>query len=84
VTDVLRAKGLAADSAVTFGDPASQIVNEAEEWPADLIVLGANSNTTEGEEPRSAVQSVVNHALCKVEVVQQGAAAFEREIHSER
>jgi nucleotide-binding universal stress UspA family protein len=50
----------------------SQIVNEAQEWPADLIVLGANSYTTENKESRSVARSVVNHASCKVEVVEQG------------
>jgi nucleotide-binding universal stress UspA family protein len=82
VTDVLRARGLAVDSAVTLGDPASQIVNEARQWPANLIVLGANSYTSEGEETSCVARSVANHGACKVEVVEQGAVAVEREIHS--
>jgi nucleotide-binding universal stress UspA family protein len=83
VTDVLRAKGLAADSAVAFGDPASQIVNEAQQWAAGLIVLGADSYRSGRKETHSVAKSVVNHAPCKVEIVEQGAAAFEREIHHE-
>jgi len=82
VTDVLRARGLAVDSAVTLGDAASQIVNEARQWPANLIVLGANSYTSEGEETSGVARTVANHGACKVEVVEQGAAAVEREIHS--
>jgi nucleotide-binding universal stress UspA family protein len=69
VTDVLRARGLAADSAVAFGDPASQIVNEAQQWAADLIVLGADSNRSERKETHSVAKSVANHAPCRVEVV---------------
>jgi nucleotide-binding universal stress UspA family protein len=79
VTDVLRAKGLAVDRAVAHGDPTSQIVNEAQQWPADLILVGANSYETKGKETRSVAQSVVNHAPCKVEIDEQGAAALERE-----
>ena len=81
VTDLLRTKGLSVDSAVVFGDPASQIVNEARQWQANFVLLGANSYTAEGKEPRAVAQSVVNRAPCKVEVVEQGAAALEREIH---
>jgi universal stress protein family protein len=80
VTDVLRTKGLAVDSAVTFGDPASQIVNEAQQWAADLIVLGADSYRSGRKETHSVAQSIVDHAPCRVEVVEQGKAAFERRI----
>ena len=81
VTDVLRAKGLAVDSAVTFGDAASQIVNEAQQWAADLIVLGADSYRSERKETHSVAQSIVDHAPCRVEVIEQGKAAFERRKH---
>lgn len=68
VTDVLRDRTLAADMAIRFGDPASQVVSEAQEWSANLIVVGANS--FESHSPDSnVVQAVVNQAPCKVEVV---------------
>jgi nucleotide-binding universal stress UspA family protein len=81
VTDVLRAKGLAADGAVGFGDPASQIVNEAREWSADLIVLGADTYRSERRETDTVARSVVNHAPCRVEVVEAGESTVERRIH---
>lgn len=73
VADLLRTKNLRVDMAVRFGDPTSQIVNEAQEWLADLIVVAANSYISEGQETRSVAQSVVNHAPCRVEVVEQRA-----------
>ena len=81
VTDFLRTEGLSVDSAVAFGDAASQIVSEAQQWQANFVLLGANSYAVEGKEPRGVAQSVVNHAPCKVEIVEQGAAALEKEIH---
>ena len=80
VTDVLRAKGLTVDSAVAFGDPASQIVTEAEQWAADVIVLGADSYRSE-RETRSVARSLVDQAPCRVEVVGKGKATVARRVH---
>src|SRR5262245_48313226 len=41
VASSLRARGLAADLTVLLGDPREVIVNEAKNWAADLIVIGA-------------------------------------------
>lgn len=71
VTDVLRSRTLAADMAIRFGSPASQIVNEAQEWSANLIVVGANSFETDSPD-RNVVQAVLSQAPCKVEVVELG------------
>jgi nucleotide-binding universal stress UspA family protein len=75
VTDVLRAKPLPADMAIRFGDPAAEILNEAQEWSANLIVVGANS--FESDDPEESVaQSVISQASCRVEIVEQGDAAY--------
>jgi len=43
--ETLRQKGLTVDSAVRDGDARSVIVDEARNWPADLIVLGSHGYT---------------------------------------
>jgi nucleotide-binding universal stress UspA family protein len=75
VTDVLRAKPLSADMAIRFGDPVVQILDEAQEWSANLIVVGANSFESDDPEENVA-RSVVCHAPCRVEIVERGAAAY--------
>ena len=55
---------------VVNGDPATQILKEAEQWHADLIVLG--SCGPEGWRKllrQSPAMAVVKHARCSVEVV---------------
>jgi len=67
---LLEAKGLAAETAVRHGDPRSVIVDEAEEWDADLIVVGSHGYTgLKRLLLGSVAQSVVSHAPCSVEVV---------------
>jgi nucleotide-binding universal stress UspA family protein len=74
VTDALRAKPLSADMAIRFGDPLAQILDEAQEWSANLIVVGASS--FESDDPEESVaRSVVNRAPCRVEIVEHGDAA---------
>jgi nucleotide-binding universal stress UspA family protein len=58
---------------VLNGDPAAQILQEAEQWRADLIVLG--SCLPEGWSKflrQSPAIAVVKHAKCSVEVVRAG------------
>ena len=59
-----------AQSVLRTGSAASEIVDEAEKWPADLIVLGSHGY---GAPKRlflgSVALSVVSHAPCSVEVV---------------
>jgi len=73
--DKLRAVGdtLTISSDVIPGSPAQVIVEEAERWGADLIVmgsrgLGAWSRLLLG----SVSDSVVHHAKCSVEIVRRG------------
>ena len=75
VAETLRSSGLAAEAAVREGDPRSVIVNEAEEWGADLIVLGSHGYTgLKRLLLGSVAQSVAAHAHCSVEVVRQKPA----------
>ena len=75
VTDALRARPLSADMAIRFGDPAAQILSEAHEWSANLIVVGANSFESDDPEENVA-RSVFSHAPCRVEIVEQGDTAY--------
>ena len=70
--DSLKKKGFKVDTAVRQGDVRSEIVDEAEKWKADLIVMGSHGYTgirllLLG----SVASSVVSHAPCSVEIVRQ-------------
>jgi nucleotide-binding universal stress UspA family protein len=57
---------------VIFGDPRSVIVDQAEEWSADLIVIGSRGLTSLKRLLLGSVaQSVINHAPCSVAVVRK-------------
>ena len=72
VAEKVRAAGLTAETAVRDGDPRSVIVDEAEEWDADLIVVGSHGYTgLKRWLLGSVAQSVVSHAPCSVEVVRR-------------
>jgi nucleotide-binding universal stress UspA family protein len=67
---LLETKGLAAETVVRYGDPRPVIVDEAEDWDADLIVVGSHGYTgLRRLFLGSVAQSVVSHAPCSVEVV---------------
>jgi nucleotide-binding universal stress UspA family protein len=67
---LLEAKGLAAEAVVRHGDPRAVIIDEAEEWDADLIVVGSHGYTgLKRFFLGSVAQSVVSHAPCSVEVI---------------
>ena len=63
-------KALLVDAVLTPGSPRPVILDEAESWGADLIVLGSHGY---GRWKRlllgSVSQAVVSHAKCSVEVV---------------
>jgi nucleotide-binding universal stress UspA family protein len=67
--ELLRARGLTVTTAVEWGDPKSKIINAAEEWHADLIVLGSHGR--KGLERfllGSVSEAVMLHAHCSVEI----------------
>lgn len=66
----LQSRGLEAEASVREGEPRSEIINEAEAWPADLIVVGSHGYTgVKRWLLGSVAQSVVSHAPCSVEIV---------------
>ena len=68
----LQGKDFNIETAVRNGDPRSVIVDEAEDWPADLIVLGSHGYTGVKRLLLGSVAlSVVSHAPCSVEVVRR-------------
>jgi nucleotide-binding universal stress UspA family protein len=55
------------------GDPRTAILDEAERWGADLIVLGTHGhNLIERLWLGSVSRAVVSHAKCSVQVVRRG------------
>ncbi len=69
-TDVLRKSGLNATTVLIEGDPKSQIIDVAKEWPADLIVLGSHGRKGLSRFLMGSVsEAVVRHAHCSVELV---------------
>ncbi len=75
VANSLAASGLATETVVHDGDPRSVIVDEAEDWKADLIVVGSHGYTGIKKWLLGSVaQSVVSHAPCSVEVVRSRAS----------
>jgi nucleotide-binding universal stress UspA family protein len=74
--ETLSRTGLPLETAVLEGDPRGSIVDEADEWLADLIVLSSHGH--KGLERLllgSVAQAVVAHAHCSVEVVRRRGQA---------
>jgi nucleotide-binding universal stress UspA family protein len=68
----IAAPGLSVETAVREGDPRTAIVDVADEWLADLIVLGSHGRTGLTRLVMGSVaQAVVAHAHCSVEVVKR-------------
>jgi nucleotide-binding universal stress UspA family protein len=57
------------------GSPAHHIVEKAEEWGADVIVVGSHGHFPWGQPLGSVANAVVNHAPCSVLVVRTKHAA---------
>jgi nucleotide-binding universal stress UspA family protein len=69
-TDNLRGAQLNASTELVEGDPKSQIIDIAERWHADMIVLGSHGRTGLARFLMGSVsQAVVRHAHCSVEIV---------------
>jgi nucleotide-binding universal stress UspA family protein len=70
VADSLKSTELSVDTSVRHGDPRRVIVDEAMQWGADLIIIGARGHSAlERWLIGSVAQNVVAHAPCSVEVV---------------
>jgi nucleotide-binding universal stress UspA family protein len=63
-------KTISLDAQILVGSPRAAILDEAESWGADLIVVGSHGyRAWERFLLGSVSQSVVSHAKCSVEVV---------------
>ena len=72
VAGKLEGKGLIVETSIRQGDPRSEIVDEARDWSADLIILGSHGYTGIKRFLLGSVAlSVVSHAPCSVEVVRR-------------
>ncbi len=68
----LCSTGVRSERRVRRGDPKSLIIDEAEEWGADLIVVGSHGHTGFKRWLLGSVaQSIVSHAPCSVYVVRE-------------
>ena len=71
----VAAPSLTVETDVREGDPRTAILDAADDWKADLIVVGSHGRTgIERLVMGSVAQSVVAHAHCSVEVVRRRAA----------
>ena len=66
---LLRARDLKVTSALEMGDPKSKILDVAEEWRADLIVLGSHGRKGLNLLMGGVSDAVARHACCSVEIV---------------
>jgi nucleotide-binding universal stress UspA family protein len=65
---VLR-KDVPVSSVMMKGDPRSRILEAADEWPADLIILGSHGFGSSAHSPLGDVaESVARQARCSVEI----------------
>lgn len=68
----LRSAGLAVEHELGEGDPREVIVARAQEWPADLIVMGSHGYSgLKRLLLGSVAQSVSVHAPCSVEITRK-------------
>jgi nucleotide-binding universal stress UspA family protein len=67
-------EGVRVETLVREGDPGTEIIQEAESWPADLIVVGSHGH--QGLKRLllgSVAHYVTNHAPCSIEIVRPRA-----------
>jgi nucleotide-binding universal stress UspA family protein len=68
--DQLRTAGFKADTAVEVGDVRECILASAEQWQADLIVVGSHGQGgIESFLLGNVAESIARHAKCSVEIV---------------
>jgi nucleotide-binding universal stress UspA family protein len=66
----VRAAKLQVSTDLVEGDPKSQIIDVANQWHADMIVVGSHGRSGLGRFLLGSVsQDVVRHAHCSVEVI---------------
>jgi nucleotide-binding universal stress UspA family protein len=72
VRETVAKTGLSVETRIREGDAGRQIVEEAKEWGADLILMGSHGRTgLKRVLMGSVAHYVVSHAPCSVEVVRR-------------
>jgi nucleotide-binding universal stress UspA family protein len=75
VRDTVATGGLSVETALREGDAGREILEEAREWAADLVLMGSHGRTgLKRVLMGSVAQYVVSHAPCSVEVVRGPSA----------
>jgi nucleotide-binding universal stress UspA family protein len=70
VREAVQRGGLPVETSLREGNPGREIVDEATQWGADLILIGSHGRTgLKRVLVGSVAQYVVSHAPCSVEVV---------------
>jgi nucleotide-binding universal stress UspA family protein len=70
VAHQLQAEGFSASVGVSEGDPKSRIIEKAEDWGADLIVVGSHGRKDFDRALLGSVsEAVARHAPCSVAIV---------------
>ena len=73
--DELRKAGFSVTIHLEVGDIRERIIDSAEEWPADLIMIGSHGRDTVMRFLLGSVaESVARHAKCSVQIVRAAAA----------
>ena len=68
----IAAPGLSVETAIREGDPRTEIVDAADEWQADLIVVGSHGRTgLKRLMLGSIAAAIVARAHCSVEVIRR-------------
>jgi nucleotide-binding universal stress UspA family protein len=74
VEEELRSLGLAVSSSIREGDPKKVLIQEAREWAADCIFVGAKGHSKLSRLMLGSVSAALAaRAPCSVEVVRQGS-----------
>ncbi|MBL7120253.1 MAG: universal stress protein [Dehalococcoidia bacterium] len=77
--ETLRASGFAAESRICWGKPARQIIEQAREMAADLVVIGAKGSGGSARFPLgSTAQKVMKYADTNVLLVRERLSAIRR------
>jgi nucleotide-binding universal stress UspA family protein len=71
----LARDGIRVETLVREGDPGTEIIQEAETWPADLIIVGSHGHHgLKRLLVGSVAHYVANHAPCSIEIVRGRAS----------
>lgn len=76
---MIAALGLKIETAILPGDPREVIIDQARQWPADLIVVGSHGRRGMDHLLRGSVsEAVASSAHCTVEVIRESTTAGRR------